>query len=942
VPLLFAATLFLSASLLFMVQPMVGKMILPLLGGSPAVWNACMVFFQVLLLLGYQYSHFVTNKWTPRKQWLVHLCVLAIPLGAMVLSIAAGNRGTPIAVAESLAPSGDTSPFLAVMALMSVAIGLPFFVASTTTPLIQKWFTYTGHPMSKDPYFLNAVGNAGSLISLLGYPLFIEPNLSVSEQTWVFAGGFALLAVLLGLCGLQAANPLGAPPLERAVPVPRKPVEIKPKRRSDSESGAEPSEDDLAPPSTLRVLKWIALAFVPSSWMLGVTFVMTTDIASVPLLWVVPLALYLVTFIIAFSRMPSWFRMVIGNLAPVMILLLVFVMASGVVNGRPAVLLMLHILTFFNVAMMCHYELAIDRPKNINYLTKYFLMMSVGGVLGGLFNALIAPLIFPLAYEYKVVIVIGCLMVPRLASPSESTGSPELIAFKKKLNRIFDFLLPAITGFVFWLLVSVVQDREFFAKFVVKITSIKIGNNGLSQNTVVAILLYAVPVMACFFYVDRPFRFALAVAVILGISTYREEDDGLVYTERTFFGILKVETEPRRPVFTRLVHGTTLHGTQINRKYLLAADTPVPFGSFTPWDALALEGALASWDPRQEPLTYYHRTGPVGAMFRELRTRKNGVDAKAHVAMIGLGTGSVSCYALPGQRLTFYEIDSGVRKLVAEDDRFFSYVKDAERRGAELDFRMGDARLKIKEDADRKYALLLVDAFSSDSIPVHLLTKEAVKLYTERMTDDGILALHISNKYIALEPVVAKIAKELNLAARVWNDDSESRPGKTASSWVVLAKDEATLGSLAKPAVEQVVAFGTKNFELVQLLQKYGPNESATTALKSAYGDDFLKVEAGPDGKSKESGLALEDFASKHGGTASQLVEITRRANALNQPLNLGELADIVFGPMFRRLKLNEAMPLWTDDYSDVLRVMMLKEVQAVRKFFGLPTLDDE
>jgi hypothetical protein len=340
---------------------------------------------------------------------------------------------------------------------------------------------------------------------------------------------------------------------------------------------------------------------------------------------------------------------------------------------------------------------------------------------------------------------------------------------------------------------------------------------------------------------------------------------------------------------------------------------------------LALEGGLAAWDPRQEPLTYYHRTGPVGAMFHQLRTRKNGADAKAHVAMVGLGTGSVSCYALPGQKLTFYEIDKGVKAIVDETDKYFTYTRDAKNRGAILDFRMGDARLKLKEDVDRKYALLLVDAFSSDAIPVHLLTKEAVELYMNRITDDGVLALHISNKYISLEPVVAKITHDLGLAARVWNDDSESRPGKTASSWIVVAKDEKTLGLLAAPPTEQILAFGTKNLDLIELLRKYGPDYPAKKALAEQY----------PGGET----LAADDFGKRFGGQAAVLAEYVRKADLLKQELTVGDLADVVYGRMFHKLDFQEDMPLWTDDYSDVMRVMMLEEVQSVRRLFGLPTL---
>jgi len=277
---------------------------------------------------------------------------------------------------------------------------------------------------------------------------------------------------------------------------------------------------------------------------------------------------------------------------------------------------------------------------------------------------------------------------------------------------------------------------------------------------------------------------------------------------------------------------------------------------------VTVAGATELFDPRQEPLTYYHRTGPVGAMFRELTTRKNGADAKAPVAMVGLGTGSVSCYALPGQKLTFYEIDIAVKRLVADTDKYFTYVNDARRRGADVDIRMGDARLKLKEDKDARYALLLVDAFSSDAIPVHLITREAVELYLNRITDDGLVGLHISNKYVNLEPVVEKIVSELRnrpeyagLSARLWSDSAEKgRPGKTSSSWIVLAKDEKTLGTLGLPAQQQFEQYRTLFVPLTPL----------------------------------------------------------------------------------------KGMETWTDDYSDVMRVMTISELQKLRRFFGLPTLKDK
>jgi hypothetical protein len=529
--------------------------------------------------------------------------------------------------------------------------------------------------------------------------------------------------------------------------------------------------------------------------------------------------------------------------------------------------------------------------------------MSVGGVLGGLFNSIIAPLVFPLVYEYPIALVVACLLVPRLAEPDPkdesnigraavlATDDPTDIAVSgilglifsparrflrtldrdRKIRLVLDIVIPVLVGLLFWQLLKFPQ-QEWFANTARWVAT----NLTLPEDTVRVVIVFAVPVMICFFFVDRPLRFALSVAAILGYSTYLDTGRGTVYTERSFFGVLKVEQNAQ---YMRLVHGTTLHGTQISRYYLVRMDAPVPFGSFSPWDVLALEGTMASWDPKQEPLTYYHRSGPVGAAFRELRSRKGGADAKADVAMVGLGTGSASCYALDGQRLTFYEIDPAVKRLVADptiyeameqavggrtdaraalaqakplvaNQKYFTYVGDARRRGGLLDFRMGDARLKLKEDADRKFALLLVDAFSSDSIPVHLLTRESVELYKDRLTDDGILMLHISNKFVRLEPVVAAIAKETGLVARVWNDDGEKRPGKTASSWVALAKDAQTLGTLALPLDEQREKYGTA----------------------------------------------------------------------------------------FRELEAHEDVPAWTDDYSDVLRVMMIPELQKFRKFLGLPT----
>ncbi len=979
-PLLFAATLFVSASLLFMVQPMVGKMVLPLLGGSPAVWNACMVFFQALLLLGYLYAHKLSDIESPRKQWMIHLLVLTLPLTVFGLAAVFSARHTPIAIMEALAPNDERSPIISVLLILTVAIGIPFFVISTTATLLQKWFVFTGHPSARDPYFLYSASNFGSLISLLGYPLLIEPRMTIAAQAWVFAGGFALLVGLIYFCGRSAANPIGVPPPLTPTGGSKIGAKTGPNSVESKDANTPVAEAPNEPPSLARKLKWILLAFVPSTLMLGVTFHMTTDIASVPLLWVGPLALYLITFIIAFGRVPEWFRMVIGNLAPVMILLLVFVLISGVDPGY-GVKIILHMLTFFAAALMCHYELARDRPSP-KYLTGFFLLMSFGGVLGGVFNALLAPLIFPHPYEYPIALIIACLMVPKLL---EEKDGPPVSEKRRRIGLALDVVIPIAVGVAFFYLTKL-PGKEWYGEMCVSIAK----TIHLAVQTVNVVMLYAVPVMLCFFFVDRPLRFTLCVAAILVPLTIRESEQGLVHSERSFFGILKISEadygsplrNPRNKEFIfkhedgsemvamqvkmrQLHHGTTLHGTQyayfpdendsegnvklsgkLRSRHILD-DFQIICPNITPWELIATTATIQAYDIRQEPLTYYHQTGPVGAMFAELWRRKGGADAKAHFAMVGLGTGSVSCYARPGQNITFYEIDPAVKHLVADVPKYFTYVTDAQDRGAKLDLKMGDARLKLKEATDQKYALLLVDAFSSDSIPVHLLTVEAVKLYLERMTDDGMLAMHISNRWLNLEPVVARIAGELGLTARVWNDNSEGRRGKTASSWVILARKPEHLGELCSPTGDLIfgppVPLGqddrmkvSMEYQLYQALaQEF--DELREIGVKKA---KYIEMNELPADKvnaawitwAKEKQAKTTDPYTKE--RLGQYIDLMEKHDPFK---TFQEIMVRDYGHAFRRLETMAQVPAWTDDYADVMGVMTIPEVQRIRSFFGLP-----
>lgn len=934
-PVLFAATLFVSATLLFMVQPMVAKMILPLLGGSPAAWNTCMVFFQGLLLFGYLYAHRVTTHYESKRQITIHLGVLGVVFAWLVASAMLSPNGSPVAVFKTLAPQGQSYPMFGVLLLLTVAIGLPFLIISTSAPLLQKWFTYTGHPSATDPYFLYAASNAGSLISLLGYPLIIEPSLTLAEQAWLWAIGFGVLTVLVYFCGRAVNHPVRPPmPLGKG----------KQKSTATTEKAVPPP-----PPLPLaRKLRWLGLAFVPSSLMLGVTFHMTTDIASVPLLWVIPLALYLLTFIIAFARTPTWFRPVLENLSPVLTLLLIFVMVSGVSKREgftQFLSLTIHIVVYFFTALLMHSELARARPQDVRYLTQYFLWMSLGGVLGGIFNALIAPVMFTQPIEYPIAIVIGCLLIPaasdwgREIPPTAPAPAPEqpTTDYGRYASYIWDITIPlAMVGLIYWL--TSITREEWFQQGCYWVSEKIRGaldycgiTLSIGWDTISMLAVYALPCMLCFFFIDRPIRFGLCVAAVLTVCLYRTSRlEDVEVADRSFFGILRIEKDdsgrypffyvptqsPRADLpaaaacfgstiyatplthagvdplplqgyatlehFHKLSHGTTLHGMQASNRFGMRQpySDPRPLDlrgrptarewsaeavlrddlrllmATDPWNAVMLAGAQTSWDARQEPLTYYHRTGPVGEIFRRMRQK----NPKGDVAMVGLGTGSVACYALSGQKMTFYEIDPTVIKLVEKPDHF-TYIDDAKRRGATIELVLGDARLMLENQTDRKYDLLLVDAFSSDSIPVHLLTREAIDLYKDRLAPGGLLALHISNRYIMLEPVVARLAEDAKLKARVWNDRTEATyPGKTSSSWIVLANTE-------------------------------------------------------------------EDLGEEIHGIAADL-----RFGAVAGVWPYWEL-----NHNWRQLHVLPEVEAWTDDYSDVMRVMTFDEIRSMRRFFGLP-----
>jgi spermidine synthase len=730
---LYALTMFVGAGLLFVVQPMVGKMILPLLGGTPAVWNTCMVFFQAALLAGYAYAHATTRWLGPRRQAALHLAVMTLPLLAL-----------PLGLSSWVMRGGEANPVVDVLLVLSISVGLPFLVVSATAPLLQHWFTGTGHPAARDPYFLYAASNLGSMLALAAYPLLIEPRLQLRGEGWLsqtrlWTLGYVLLALLIGVCAV------GLWRTSRGTPAP--------------EPDASPSAAVDEPPTWRRRLSWIALALVPSSLLLGVTTYITTDIAAVPLLWVIPLAIYLASFILAFGRWPAFLQRLVATLTAPLAILVLFCMISNfpMRAWRSA---LVHLALLFVASLACHGKLARARPSP-GHLTEFYLLIALGGVLGGLFNALVAPMVFSSLAEYPLAMVLACMLVAPRPAPGSRLGLVRAIAVP--------LLVIAIALLLYAEVFAIRTDFTALGRVLGPDATRIVGWLNRNEYRLSKVLIYGLPLLACLGYRRHPVVLGLTLAGVLAAASFVDRrSDQEVHQARSFFGVLRVARDRNENGYTELRHGTTLHGRQ-------------------------------SRDParRGEPLTYYHRKGPVGAVFAELDRR----DRSRRVAVIGLGTGSIAAYARPGEAMTIYEIDGLVRDIAFSRSTYFTYVKDARDRGASFRLELGDARVRLdvvrRERPGERYDLILVDAFTSDAIPVHLITREALQLYLEMLTPRGLLAVHISNRYLRLAPVVAALADDARLGGRLLMDDPGSeKDGSASSTWVVLARTEEALGEL--------------------------------------------------------------------------------------------------------------------------------------------------
>ncbi len=683
--LLYAVTIFLSAFLLFQVQPLIGKCILPWFGGTPAVWTNCMLVFQLLLFGGYAYAHLTTKFLSSRGQAWLHVGLL---VAAMCM--------LPITPDASWKPSGDQSPPLRIVLLLLATIGLPYFVLSSTSPLIQHWFSRTH--VGQSPYRLYSLSNVGSLLALLSYPFVVEPSLALDSQSSVWSMLFAAFGML---CTVGAFGML---------------VKV-PKLTANSQSENTVRVEEVLPSNNARptwdlVGIWFGLAMTASILLLATTNQVCMDVAVVPFLWVLPLALYLLTFILCFDS-ERWYSRRYYSLAMAILLIATMLLIGRGSNAPIALQIAVFFGMMFSCCMVCHGELAALKPHP-RYLTTYFLTMSAGGAAGGLFVGLLAPLLF-VAYNELYFGVFTCV-----------------------------FLFVAL----------------------------RLREDGVSLP---------------FAPKNRPWAVAGLFLIVLGTLTQvGRHDSNAVAVTRNFYGVLKVcksVEEGADEQLLRLAHGRITHGIQ-----------------------------FVSPEKRRTPTSYYAHCTGIGQVMQHL-----GSDQPHHIGVVGLGTGTMAAYGQAGDRVRLYEINPKVVELAREH---FSFLKDCP---AEQTIVVGDARLSLEFEQPQQFDVLVLDAFSGDAIPVHLLTQEALDVYLSHLKSDGILACHISNLHFNLQPVITGLANSRDLSVAVQRNQPEAQSAALASIWALMARsperlEEVMQGETVKPPVGRPITWTDNRSNLLEVL----------------------------------------------------------------------------------------------------------------------------
>lgn len=723
---LFLITILTGSFLLFLVQPMIARMALPRLGGAPAVWNSAMLVYQALLLAGYAYAHRLTQT-SPRRQAIIHITLFAVAILWLPIGLA------------NLQPPADGSPIFWVPWLLIASIGPLFFVVAAQAPLMQRWYSMSGN--QGEPYALYAASNIGSFGGLIAYPILVEPFTTLQSQKWIWSGIYLALMALVGICAIQIWRTAGA-------------------NTTPTEAAANE-----APIGWRRRLYWIILAAVPSGLMLSTTSHLTTDLMAMPLIWVIPLGIYLLSFSVAFAdnQKPAYW---ISRFAPIVLIVsaaFVFVVwGKAAIGGLTASLSLL-----FIVAVALHNEMYRTRPAPAQ-LTSFYLMMSVGGVLGGFFCAIVAPLLFDWTWEHPILILMAAALLPAIPLLRLNENDPRLPLIMVVIGMI------ALALGLFGGISEPVESS--FTKILLAATIMTLG---------IAVAGFRIP-------------FLLAVAGLLTINggwySVQQSLDGV--RMRSYFGTYTVNASESGRV-RWLNHGTTMHGMQL-------LDDPT------------------------RPISYYPDTSGVGiAMLNAPRL----YGPEASIGVVGLGTGTLACYRRPRQYWQFFEIDPLVIEI-ARERKIFSFL---EKCAPDVPITLGDARLTLAAVPEGKFDILALDAFSSDSIPLHLLTKEAFATYRKALKPDGILLVHISNRYIDLNPVVAAEAKANGWSAALRHDSPTEQlinRGNRASQWIALSRDPAKLAELTG----KVDKVKSRYYNSEQWLQLDAPGKT------SPWTDDYASV----------------------------------------------------------------------------------------------------